>query len=145
MCKWVENKSVKNKHLIEGKSIRKGAINMIGQSLIETPTLEEVLIDNGFQLREIPLLKRTLVQVSKDVSVNKVPVSVYVATYDMNREDEAIKILKNVCDLNLYGLQHDEIMMKARYIVNGQLKNTLNEYEQFYKKNEKRIINESRC
>ena len=118
---------------------------MIGQSLIETPTLEEVLIDNGFQLREIPLLKRTLVHVSKDVSVNKVPVSVYVATYDINREDEAIEILKNTCDLNLYGLHHDEIRMKAQYMVNGQLKNALNEYEQFYKRSEKRIINESRC
>ena len=136
---------MKNKHLIEGKSIRKGAINMIGQSLIETPTLEEVLIDNGFQLREIHLSQRTMVHVSKDVSVNKVPVFVYVARYDINREDEAIEMLKNVCDLNLYGLQHDEIKMKAQYMVNGQLKNALNEYEQSCKRNEKRIINESRC
>ena len=118
---------------------------MIGQSLIETPTLEEVLIDNGFQLREIHLSQRTMVHVSKDVSVNKVPVFVYVARYDINREDEAIEMLKNVCDLNLYGLQHDEIKMKAQYMVNGQLKNALNEYEQFCKRNEKRIINESRC
>lgn len=118
---------------------------MNGQSLIEMPTLEEVLIDNGFQLREIHLSQGTIVHVSKDVSVNKVPVFVYVATYDINREDKAIEILKNVCDLNFYGPHQDEITMKARHMVNGQLKNTLNEYEQFYKRNEKSIINESRC
>lgn len=118
---------------------------MIGQSLIEIPTLEDVLIDHGFQLREIPLYTRTLIEVTKNVNVDNVPVPVYVTTYDINREDEAIEILKNACDLNLYGILHDDVTFRAQKMVNHELLSALKEYEKFYERKEKNMLNDSRC